>query len=72
MSNASFIVGIDLGTTNCAVASIDPSQGANAPIVDFPVKQLQRPGEFQAQPLLPSFLYIPGEHELPLGSTRMP
>ena len=48
----SYIVGIDLGTTNCAVAFADPAQGADAPVVDFPIPQLQRPGEVAALPLL--------------------
>ena len=39
------IVGIDLGTTHCAVASVDPSKGPTAPVEDFPVPQLVRQGE---------------------------
>jgi molecular chaperone DnaK (HSP70) len=60
-----FLIGIDLGTSNCAVAFVAPQSGAGAPIVDFPIAQLQRPGEFIARPLLPSSLYIPSEHEIP-------
>ena len=29
------IIGIDLGTTHCAVASIDPARGPSAPIEDL-------------------------------------
>ena len=68
----SHILGIDLGTTNCAVAFVDPALGADSPVVDFPLPQLQRPGEVASRPLLPSYLYVPGEHELPPGSTRLP
>lgn len=72
MPSPSYIIGIDLGTTNCAVAFVDPAQGADASVTDFPIPQLQRPGEVAAMPLLPSCLYIPGEHELPPGSTELP
>jgi len=67
-----FIIGIDLGTTNCAVAFANPTQGADAPVVDFPIPQLQRPGQVAALPLLPSCLYVSGEHELPSGSIELP
>lgn len=69
---ATRIIGIDLGTTNCAVAFADPDAGAGAAVVDFPVPQLQRPGEVASLPLLPSCLYLPGEHELPPGAAALP
>ena len=47
-----YIVGIDLGTTNCAVAFVSPAEGADAPVLDFPIPQLQRPGEVAAHVLL--------------------
>ncbi len=71
-TNPTHIVGIDLGTTNCAVAGIELRRGEYAPVEDFPVPQLLRPGEVAARPLFPSCLYIPGEHELPPGSTTLP
>ena len=70
--SSSHIIGIDLGTTNCAVAFAEPARGAESPVVDFPIPQLQRLGEVAALPLLPSCLYVPGEHELPQGSTALP
>jgi molecular chaperone DnaK (HSP70) len=72
MSSSQYILGIDLGTTNCAIAFADTTQGADSPVVDFPISQLQRPGEVVALPLLPSCLYVSGEHELPPDSTRLP
>jgi molecular chaperone DnaK (HSP70) len=72
MPSPSYIIGIDLGTTNCAVAFVDPAQGMDSPVIDFPIPQLQRPGEVAAMPLLPSCLYVPGDHELPPGSTQLP
>ncbi|HEY0945313.1 MAG TPA: Hsp70 family protein [Opitutaceae bacterium] len=66
------IVGIDLGTSNCAVASARLEDGAPPAIADFPIPQVQRPGQIGAQPLLPSCLYSPGEHELPAGAAQLP
>ena len=56
MAAPSYIIGIDLGTTNCAVAFANPGQGADAVVGDFAIPQLQRPGEVAALPLLPSSL----------------
>ncbi len=72
MNDSSYMVGIDLGTTNCAVSYVQPAEGAEAAVRDFPVTQLRQPGEVMAQPLLPSCLYLPGAHELPPGSTSLP
>jgi molecular chaperone DnaK (HSP70) len=66
------IVGIDLGTTHCAVASVDPAKGPTAPVEDFPVPQLVRQGEVSPRPLLPSCVYVPAGHELAAGSLRLP
>jgi hypothetical protein len=65
-----FVVGIDLGTTNSAVAAT-PASG-QAPIEIFPVAQLVAPGEASALPLLPSAVYLPAEGELAAGATRLP
>ncbi|HET9450983.1 MAG TPA: Hsp70 family protein [Aggregicoccus sp.] len=67
------IVGIDLGTTHCAVAAVDPSRGgASAPVEDFPVPQLVALGEVAARKLLPSCLYVPAGAELAPESLRLP
>ena len=66
-------VGIDLGTTHCVLASGDPDAGlGEQPVHVFDVPQLQAAGEVVENPLLPSFLYLPGAHELPEGSTDLP
>ena len=73
MARSRFIVGIDLGTTNCAVAYVD-TRGRDRPAADirpFPVPQLVGPGEPGVRPMLPSFLYLPGEHELPADAARL-
>jgi molecular chaperone DnaK (HSP70) len=72
MPSPPYIIGIDLGTTNCAVAFAHLTGDANPAVVDFPLPQLQRPGEVATLPLLPSCLYSAGEHELPPGSTQLP
>ncbi len=65
----SFVVGIDLGTTNCALA-FAPVDGTA--VTDFPIPQVQRPGEVADRSLLPSCLYLSSEHELPAGSAALP
>jgi len=68
--SARFAVGIDLGTTNCAlaVAPIDPGDGnggADARPRVFPIPQLVASGQVEARPLLPSFLYFAHESDGP-------
>lgn len=53
-----YVVGIDLGTTNCAVAYVDTQQ-ASAPIHVFPVEQWVDFGTSEKRNLLPSFHYQP-------------
>ena len=71
-AHADYLVGIDLGTSNCAVAFVDPRGGAEAPVVDFAIPQLVRAGETAARPLLPSCLYLPSPHEIPAEAARLP
>ena len=74
MTRSRYLVGIDLGTTNCAVAYVD-THGRERPSADirnFEVPQLVAPGETAPRAMLPSFLYLPGEHELPPGAARLP
>ena len=71
-----YLVGIDLGTTNSAVAFVDtrakPAAGGGVRLHAFPVRQLVAAGETKELPLLPSFLYRPGPHDLPPGATALP
>ena len=66
---ARHVVGIDLGTTASAVAVVDT---AEAPIVMMPVAQVVAPGQVEARPTLPSYLYLPGAHDLPAGALALP
>jgi molecular chaperone DnaK (HSP70) len=64
------VVGIDLGTTNSALAHA-AIEGSSKIIVDE-VTQLVGPGEAAPRPTLPSFLYLAGEHELAPGALKLP
>ena len=69
---ARYSVGIDLGTTNCAIARAGHDGDAGAEPIDvLPVAQLVEPGEVADRTLLPSFAYIVGEFDFPAGSLRL-
>jgi molecular chaperone DnaK (HSP70) len=71
--NARFVVGIDLGTTNCAMAWLDSSEPEDrARVTLHEIPQLVGPGEVAPRTLLPSFLYLPGEIDFPAGATALP
>ena len=71
--NTRFVVGIDLGTTNSAVACVDTHAAEERPPVTVQeVTQLVNAGEAGRQTLLPSFLYLPGELDFPKGSIALP
>ena len=61
---ARYAVGIDLGTTHCAMAVASLEDPDAKPEI-FEVPQLVARGELAAQPLLPSFLYFAHESEGP-------
>ena len=59
-------VGIDLGTTHCAMAKA-PIAGEEARVSVVGVEQLVAPGAIDVRPLLPSFLYFAHESEAALA-----
>jgi hypothetical protein len=71
-----YVIGIDLGTTNSALAYVplsaleDPHDLPPARLMAIP--QLVNPGEVRDEPLLPSFLYLPGPADFPHGSLALP
>ena len=68
-----YIVGIDLGTTNSAMAGCKATAtGEESPIEVRSIPQLVNPNEVAERTLLPSFLYIPGELDFPKGSLTLP
>ena len=68
-----FIVGIDLGTTNSALAYCEFGAESDAPRIDISaIPQVVNPNEVAERTLLPSFLYIPGDLDFPNGSLSLP
>ncbi|MBX3183105.1 MAG: Hsp70 family protein [Polyangiaceae bacterium] len=63
-----FVVGIDLGTTHSALATVDTQrEGARSEVLG--VTQLTSRGEHEARPLLPSFVYFAHQGE---GALSLP
>jgi len=70
---AKYIVGIDLGTTNSALARCNASAAEEENRIEVrSIPQLVNPNEVAERTLLPSFLYIPGEFDSPKGSLALP
>ncbi|NLF19605.1 MAG: Hsp70 family protein [Lentisphaerae bacterium] len=68
-----YIVGIDLGTTNTALAYVDTAVEPSARRVEpFGVPQLVAAGEVAVLPLLPSFVYLPGPQDVAGDLLRLP
>jgi len=68
-----FIVGIDLGTTNSALAYCDTAAASESARIEVgAIPQVVNPNEVADRTLLPSFLYIPGELDFPKGSLSLP
>jgi hypothetical protein len=65
-----YSIGIDLGTTNCALAWTEIAGDDGVRVAS--IQQLVNANEIAEDPLLPSFLYIPGEREFPTGSIALP
>ncbi|MDQ6759950.1 MAG: Hsp70 family protein [Acidobacteriota bacterium] len=69
------VIGIDLGTTNCSLARgtqvPDPSSNESEITIET-IPQVVNAGEVRDEPLLPSFLYIPGPTDFPSGSIDLP
>ena len=70
---AKYIIGIDLGTTNSALAHCDVTTSEEKNQIEVRnIPQLVDPNEVAERTLLPSFLYIPGEFDFPNGSLALP
>ncbi len=72
MSHSRFVVGIDLGTTNTALACVDTGLEGDPAIWSFSIPQVVQQGQVDERPLLPSFLYLPQPNEQPVGSLKLP
>jgi molecular chaperone DnaK (HSP70) len=73
MPSARFVVGIDLGTVNTALAFVDLAREGDpaAAVESMPIPQLVAPGDVRERRLLPSCAYLPGP-ELPPDAARLP
>jgi hypothetical protein len=70
---AKYIIGIDLGTTNSALAHCDATAAEGKSQIEVhSIPQLVDPNEVAERTLLPSFLYIPGEFDFPKGAIALP
>ncbi len=72
MSTSRFVIGIDLGTTNSAVAYADTGAGKDSAGKVFAIPQVVAPGSVEERPVMPSFLYLPGPNEQPAGALKLP
>jgi len=70
--SARFVVGIDLGTTNSAVAFVDTHAPSPAGIQMHAIEQLVAAGTVEARPTQPSFLYLPAEAEFKAEQLALP
>ncbi|HSR97675.1 MAG TPA: Hsp70 family protein, partial [Kofleriaceae bacterium] len=68
---ARYLIGIDLGTTNSAVAYVD-TRAADPRVRVFEVAQLVAPGEVAPRRQLPSFVYLAGDLDLAPHETTLP
>ncbi|WP_047474636.1 Hsp70 family protein, partial [Delftia sp. ZNC0008] len=73
-SQARYSIGIDLGTTHCALSYVDrqASDGEKVEQGVLDIPQLTGPSSVEARPLLPSFLYLPHESELTAADMALP
>ena len=67
--NPRFSLGIDLGTSNCAMAVADNDSDS---IDVLPVTQIVAANQVGEMRTLPSALYLPHPEEFPAGSFRLP
>ncbi|MDZ5461362.1 Hsp70 family protein [Azohydromonas lata] len=69
-----YAIGIDLGTTHCALSWVDVqgSDGEKTVQGSMDIPQLTAPGSVEDRALLPSFLYLPHADELAPGDMALP
>ena len=71
LRDSRFIIGIDLGTTNSVVSYVDRN-AKDKKVEEFKVQQVIAPGETDACDSLPSFCYLPLDHEQEKGTMALP
>lgn len=72
--SARYTIGIDLGTTHCALSWVDTHTSEGEKVIQgmLQVPQLTAPGMVESKALLPSFLYLPHASELAVGDLALP
>ena len=71
---ARYAIGVDLGTTHCALSYVDLTKSDGEEVVQqvFPIPQTVAPGEVEGRELLPSFAYLPHPQEMEPGALALP
>ncbi len=71
---ARYSVGIDLGTTHCALSyfNLEQTKGRGREQSMLEIPQVTAVGTVENRVLLPSFLYLPNAQEFPAGSIGLP
>jgi hypothetical protein len=74
VTDSRFAVGIDLGTTHCALAYVESATCEGEDIVpkQMLIPQLTAPGSLEERAVLPSFLYLPHVDEFNHGDLSLP
>jgi len=74
VSEPRYALGVDLGTTNCALSYVDLASDEDEAgrQQTLPVPQLTGPGAVEERSLLPSFLYLPHPDEIAPGDLVLP
>lgn len=73
MADPRYVIGIDLGTTNSALAYTElHREESQIEVQQMLIPQLTNPGEVRDEALLPSSLYIAGSRDFPAGSLALP
>jgi len=72
MSDARYVVGIDLGTTHTVLSYVDTEEDDASRIHVLPVPQTTTPGQIEERDNLPSFLYLAAGPEFPPGALDLP
>jgi molecular chaperone DnaK (HSP70) len=73
-ATAQYSIGVDLGTTHCALSWVDMAASDGERVVQgvLALPQLTGPAQVEAKPLLPSFAYVPHESEFAPGDLSLP
>jgi molecular chaperone DnaK (HSP70) len=74
METPTYIIGIDLGTTNSVVAytEVNPVGGKPPDIKLFCIPQLIDAGVVEKRDMLPSFMLTPGKHDISRSAIELP